>query len=203
MSKKDKKTKKEKDKKSQHGIDSFAKEETRITPIPKEAARRYVKEESADLSEMAYTGQGQKSDDTDCLKLENQLCFPLYACAKEVVKRYRPLLEPFDLTYTQYIVMMVLWSEKQINVKTLGERLYLDSGTLTPLLKKLESKGYVKRERALQDERNLNVTITEEGERLKILLQDVPGSMAKCVCLEPKEAAELRRLLDKILRVIK
>ena len=110
MSKKDKKAKKEK--KSQHGIDSFAKEETRITPIPKEAARRYVKEESADLSEMAYTGQGQESDDTDCLKLENQLCFPLYACAKEVVKRYRPLLEPFDLTYTQYIVMMVLWSEK-------------------------------------------------------------------------------------------
>ncbi|MBR3516702.1 MAG: MarR family transcriptional regulator [Lachnospiraceae bacterium] len=152
---------------------------------------------------MAYTGQGQESDDTDCLKLENQLCFPLYVCAKEVVKRYRPLLDPFDLTYTQYIVMMVLWSEKQINVKTLGERLYLDSGTLTPLLKKLESKGYVKRERALQDERNLNVTITEEGERLKILLQDVPGSMAKCVCLEPKEAAELRRLLDKILRVIK
>ena len=203
MSKKDKKAKKEKEKKSQHGIDSFAKEETRITPIPKEAARRYVKEESADLSEIAYTGQGKESDDTDCLKLENQLCFPLYACAKEVVKRYRPLLEPFDLTYTQYIVMMVLWSEKQINVKTLGARLYLDSGTLTPLLKKLESKGYVKRERALQDERNLNVTITEEGERLKILLQDVPGSMAKCVCLEPKEAAELRRLLDKILRVIK
>lgn len=203
MSKKDKKAKKEKEKKSQHSIASFVKEETKITPIPKEAARRYVKEESADLSEMAYTGQGQESDDTDCLKLENQLCFPLYVCAKEVVKRYRPLLDPFDLTYTQYIVMMVLWSEKQINVKTLGERLYLDSGTLTPLLKKLESKGYVKRERALQDERNLNVTITEEGERLKILLQDVPGSMAKCVCLEPKEAAELRRLLDKILRVIK
>ncbi len=203
MSKKDKKAKKEKEKKSQHSIDSLVKEETKITPIPKEAARRYVKEESADLSEMAYSGQGQESGDTDCLKLENQLCFPLYVCAKEVVKRYRPLLDPFDLTYTQYIVMMVLWSEKQINVKTLGERLYLDSGTLTPLLKKLESKGYVKRERALQDERNLNVTITEEGERLKILLQDVPGSMAKCVCLEPKEAAELRRLLDKILRVIK
>ena len=98
--------------------------------------------------------------------------------------------------------MMVLWEEKQINVKTLGEKLYLDSGTLTPLLKKLEAKGYVKRERSLQDERNLNVSITEEGERLKLLLHDVPGSMQACVCLEKGEAAELHRLLNKILKVI-
>lgn len=144
-----------------------------------------------------------ESDTPDCLKLENQLCFPLYACAKEVIRRYRPLLDPFDLTYTQYIVMMVLWEEKQINVKMLGEKLYLDSGTLTPLLKKLESKGYVKRERSLQDERNLNVTITEEGERLKLLLRDVPGSMQACVCLEPEDAIELHRLLKKVLKVMK
>ena len=91
----------------------------------------------------------------DCLKLENQLCFPLYACSKAVTHKYRAFLDPFDLTYTQYITMMVLWEEKEINVKSLGERLYLDSGTLTPLLKKLESKKLISRHRAKDDERNL------------------------------------------------
>ena len=188
MSKKEKKAKKEKSKK---GL------------ISSETAREYVTHTGPDLSDTDGMQKLSKADGDDCLKLENQLCFPLYGCAKEVVRRYRPLLDPFDLTYTQYIVMMVLWSEKQINVKTLGEKLYLDSGTLTPLLKKLESKGYVKRERSLQDERNLNVSITEEGERLKSLLHDVPASMQACVCLEEKEAMELHRLLNKILKVIK
>ena len=188
MSKKDKKTKKEKEKKAH---------------ISKEIAREYITTITPDLDEELPERDVEGPNTPDCLKLENQLCFPLYACAKEVVRRYRPLLDPFDLTYTQYIVMMVLWEEKQINVKTLGEKLYLDSGTLTPLLKKLELKGYVKRERSLQDERNLNVSITEEGERLKILLHDVPGAMQACVCLEEKEAAELHRLLNKILKVIK
>ena len=188
MSKKDKKSKKEKEKKSH---------------ISQETAREYISSISPDLQDpLPHRDNGEQAS-SDCLKLENQLCFPLYACAKEVVRRYRPLLDPFDLTYTQYIVMMVLWEEKQINVKTLGEKLYLDSGTLTPLLKKLEVKGYVKRERSLQDERNLNVSITEEGERLKLLLHDVPGSMQACVCLEAGEAAELHRLLNKILKVIK
>ncbi|MBR1472174.1 MAG: MarR family transcriptional regulator [Lachnospiraceae bacterium] len=147
--------------------------------------------------------KAQKEEEYDCLKLENQVCFPLYACAKEVVRRYRPLLDPFDLTYTQYIAMMVLWEEKEVNVKTLGEKLYLDSGTLTPLLKKLETKGYVKRERSMQDERNLHVTITAEGEQLKQQLHSVPGAMAECVCLEPEDAAELYRLLHKVLKVMK
>ena len=188
MSKKDKKSKKEKEKKSH---------------ISKDIARDYVSSVGPDMLKPLPQRDAGEAKNSDCLKLENQLCFPLYACAKEVVRRYRPLLDPFDLTYTQYIVMMVLWEEKQINVKTLGEKLYLDSGTLTPLLKKLEAKGYVKRERSLQDERNLNVSITEEGERLKLLLQDVPGSMQACVCLEKGEAAELHRLLNKILKVIK
>ena len=203
MSKKDKKTKKEKEKKSRHEKDDVIKEETKSFTISEETAHRYVSENAPELSETIHASKPQEAGAPDCLKLENQLCFSLYACAKEVVRRYRPLLDPFDLTYTQYIVMMVLWEEKQINVKTLGEKLYLDSGTLTPLLKKLESKGYVKRERSLQDERNLNVSITEEGERLKILLHDVPGAMQACVCLEEKEAAELHRLLNKILKVIK
>ena len=107
------------------------------------------------------------SNEYDALKLCNQLCFPLYACAKEIVRRYKPYLDEIDLTYTQYIAMMVLWEHKQINVKDMGAFLYLDSGTLTPVLKKLEQKGYLTRERDKEDERVLNVTITEQGEALK------------------------------------
>ena len=100
------------------------------------------------------------------LKLENQLCFPLYACSKEVIKKYKPILDEFDLTYTQYITMMVLWEYGSINVKTLGDMLFLDSGTLTPLLKKLESKGYITRNRDKNDERNLIISITDSGKKL-------------------------------------
>ena len=96
----------------------------------------------------------------DGLRLENQLCFPLYACAKEVVHAYKPYLDKLDLTYTQYIAMMVLWEKKSCNVKELGEMLYLNSGTLTPLLKKLESKGYIERKRSFNDERILNISLT-------------------------------------------
>ncbi|MFR5953699.1 MAG: MarR family winged helix-turn-helix transcriptional regulator [Coprococcus sp.] len=103
----------------------------------------------------------------DALKLSNQLCFPLYACAKEIVRRYKPYLDEIDLTYTQYIAMMVLWEHKHINVKDMGNYLYLDSGTLTPVLKKLEQKGYLTRQRDKDDERVLNVTITQQGEALK------------------------------------
>ena len=103
----------------------------------------------------------------DCLKLENQLCFPLYAASKEVIRRYKPLLDKVDLTYTQYIALMVLWEDNEINVKTLGEKLFLDSGTLTPLLKKLENKGYITRKRLDIDERNLTISITKEGLALK------------------------------------
>ena len=135
----------------------------------------------------------------DCLKIENQLCFPLYAASKEVVRRYKPLLDELDLTYTQYIAMMVLWDRKQCNVKELGKCLYLDSGTLTPLLKKLESKGYIERVRSVEDERNLIVKVTKEGIALKDRALKVPGNIACCVCLEPEEAQELYRLLYKIL----
>lgn len=138
----------------------------------------------------------------DLLKLENQLCFPLYACSKEVVKRYKPYLDKIDLTYTQYITMMIMWDKKQVNVKSLGEYLYLDSGTLTPLLKKLEAKGLVKRERSLDDERNLIVSITEKGEALKEQALEVPKEMMGCVNLSPDEAQELYRLLYKLLNNI-
>ena len=135
----------------------------------------------------------------DALKLENQLCFPLYACAREVVKRYKPFLDEIDLTYTQYIAMMVMWEKKNINVKELGECLYLDSGTLTPLLKKLESKGLVSRKRSEKDERNLIVTITEEGERLKEKAVNIPLQMAECTNLSAEEGMLLYNILYKIL----
>ena len=138
-------------------------------------------------------------DNYNALKLENQLCFPLYACSKEVVKRYKPFLDELDLTYTQYITMMVMWEKKTVNVKELGEYLYLDSGTLTPLLKKLESKGYIKRERSKTDERNLIVSITDKGEALKENAVGVPVKMGQCVNLTGDEAKTLYTLLYKLL----
>ena len=139
------------------------------------------------------------SDKYNTLKLENQLCFPLYACSKEVVKKYKPFLDKLNLTYTQYITMMVMWEKKRINVKELGECLYLDSGTLTPLLKKLESKGYIKRERSKEDERNLIVTITKKGEALREDAVEVPIQMGQCVNLNDEEAVTLYKLLYKLL----
>ena len=139
------------------------------------------------------------SDKFDCLKISNQLCFPLYACSKEIVKRYKPYLDPIDLTYTQYITMMVLWEEKEITVKALGDKLFLDSGTLTPVLKKLEQKDYVKRSRSKDDERNLIITLTEEGEELKKQASEIPAKMGKCVSLSPEESKQLYYLLYKVL----
>lgn len=141
-------------------------------------------------------------DKYDALKLENQLCFPLYACSKEIVRKYKPFLDELDLTYTQYIAMMVLWEHKQISVKDMGALLYLDSGTLTPVLKKLEQKGYLVRARDSQDGRVLNVTITELGEKLKESAVEVPKKMGCCVCLEKEDAAELYRLLHKVLGLL-
>lgn len=142
------------------------------------------------------------ADKYDCLKLENQLCFPLYACSKEVIKRYKPYLDEIDLTYTQYITMMVMWENKVMNVKELGEHLMLDSGTLTPVLKKLEDKGYVTRERSKEDERVLVVSITKTGEKLKDKAVTIPGAMGACLSLTPEETGQLYVLLKKLLETI-
>ncbi|GHV16857.1 MarR family transcriptional regulator [Spirochaetia bacterium] len=135
----------------------------------------------------------------DILKLENQLCFPLYACSKEVIRRYTPFLDAIDLTYTQYIVMMVLWERQRITVKELGECLYLDSGTLTPLLKRLEKKKLIRRSRSDRDERQVVLMITETGIALKDRAREVPVQMGKCIDLSAEEAGELYRLLHKLL----
>ncbi len=142
-------------------------------------------------------------DKYQALKLENQLCFPLYAASREVVKMYYPYLSKLDLTYTQYIAMMVMWEEESISSKELGKRLYLDSGTFTPLLKSLESKGLVSRERDTKDERNLIVTITQKGWDLREKAVDVPVKVGSCVHLSKEEAIALYSMLYKILGELK
>jgi len=139
------------------------------------------------------------NDDFSPLKLENQLCFPLYACSREIIKRYTPHLDKIGLTYTQYITMMVLWEKRSVGVKELGDKLFLDSGTLTPVLKKLEAKGLVTRARSRTDERSLVVSITEAGDALRAQAAEIPAQMARCMTLAPDEAAELYRILYKLL----
>ena len=136
----------------------------------------------------------------DVLKLENQLCFPLYAAAREVVKRYRPYLDELDLTYTQYITMMVMWEQKEVTVKALGDTLFLDSGTMTPVLKSLEAKGYVIRKRSLTDERSVSVFLTDSGEALKERAVEIPAKVASCVGLDASEVMNLYEILHKILK---
>lgn len=139
------------------------------------------------------------SENYDALKLENQICFPLYACAKEVVRKYKPFLDELDLTYTQYITMMVLWEHKKLSVKAVGDYLYLDSGTLTPLLKTLEKKGYIVRSRSKEDERVLDVEITEEGMKLREKAVFIPAKIGGCIQLDQNDAFELYKLLHKLL----
>lgn len=142
-------------------------------------------------------------DDTDsrydCLRLENQLCFPLYAISKEIVRRYKPLLDRIDLTYTQYITMMVMWERRRISVREIGKLLFLDSGTLTPVLKKLEAKGFIVRERDRDDERVLDLSITDKGMELREQALDVPKQMMCTSIIEPEEAELLYGTLRKIL----
>ena len=134
------------------------------------------------------------------LELKNQLCFPIYLCSKEIIKKYTPLLNEIDLTYTQYIVMMYFWERKKSNVKDIGKALLLDSSTLTPLLKKLESKGFIKRERSIKDERNLDLTITEKGMDLREKALTIPSKVGKCINLTKEEIETLYKLTYKIIK---
>ncbi|MDD4699446.1 MAG: MarR family transcriptional regulator [Oscillospiraceae bacterium] len=135
----------------------------------------------------------------DKLKLKNQLCFPLYACSKEVVRRYKPFLDELDLTYTQYITMMVMWEQKIITVKELGKFLYLDSGTLTPVLMKLENKGYIERIKNRIDGRVLDLKLTHTGEELMEKAVNIPEQIVKCVPLDEADANKLYEILYHIL----
>ena len=147
-------------------------------------------------------GRAQDAPDAYAsLKLQNQICFPLYACARQVVKAYTPVLSELDLSYTQYITMMVLWEEGCVNVKEVGRRLYLDSGTLTPVLKSLEAKGYISRSRSLKDERVLLVEPTKEGWALREKALAVPARMvsSSCLPLSEEQAAQFSAMLWQIL----
>ena len=146
--------------------------------------------------------ENKETNKYDALKLGVQISFPLYACAKETVRLYKPHLDKLGLTYTQYIAMLVLWEEEKLTVKELGNRLYLDSGTLTPLLKKLEAKGLLKRERSKEDERNLFITLTEEGLTLKDKALMIPYEMVKCIDMSEEEKATLYHLLYRVLGCI-
>lgn len=139
---------------------------------------------------------------TDLLRLENQVCFPLYACSKEVVRQYKPFLDELDLTYTQYITMLVMWEHKELNVKEIGSYLYLDSGTLTPLLKKLEDKGYILRTRSKADERNLSVTLTPAGEALRAKAAEIPEKIVERVNFSQEDSIQLYNLLYKLLSAL-
>ena len=135
----------------------------------------------------------------DALKLENQLCFPLYAASREMIKLYRPFLQKLDLTYTQYIVMQVLWERESVSVRDMGHVLHLDSGTLTPVLKSLEAKGLVKRYRCTYDERVLIAEPTPKAMELRDNAMNVPEGMGECPALSAEEYSQLYGLLYKLL----
>ena len=142
-------------------------------------------------------------DINDALKIKNQLCFPLYLCSKEITRVYNEKLEKYNLTYTQYIVMIYFWEVKQSNLKEISKALMLDSSTLTPIIKKLENKGYVRRARSEQDERNLVITLTEAGEQLREKAINIPEEVSKYVLLDAQEAEQLRNITFKIITALR
>lgn len=133
------------------------------------------------------------------LKLKNQLCYPIYLCSKEIIRRYTPYLKEINLTYTQYIVMMYFWEVKTSNVKEISKTLVIDSATLTPLLKKLEKKEYITRTKSTKDERNLEIKITEKGLKLRDKAINIPEKMAQCIDLSKEETEYLYKIIYKIL----
>lgn len=142
----------------------------------------------------------KKNTKYDSLKLENQVCFPLYACSKELVRQYTPYLKDLDLTYTQYVVMMVMWEKESISSRELAEYTHLDYGTLTPVLKRLESADYITRQRMPEDERLLTLTLTDKGRKLKDKAVGIPGCMAECMGLTLAEFKTLYELTYKALK---
>lgn len=132
------------------------------------------------------------------LNLSQQVCFPIYAFAKEIINQYRPMLDAIELTYPQYLVMMVLWEHDSQTVNQLGGKLHLDSGTLTPLLKRLETKSLVSRTRSTTDERIVNITLTQKGKELQTQAATIPQQLMKAMNLEMEDLEELKRIITKI-----
>lgn len=148
---------------------------------------------------MLHSRKGfNEKKDRDGLKLEGQLCFALYACAKDLTRKYKTQLKDFGLTYTQYIAMLVLWETGSVNVKTLGERLYLDSGTLTPMLKKMENAGLIKRDRDAKDERNVIISVTDAGMKIKDRVAAIPSKISEELPITASEEKQLSEILAKL-----
>ena len=148
---------------------------------------------------MSEQNRGQLTAEYPQLQLDGQICFPLYACARKVISAYNPLLKPLGLTYTQYIVMLELWEREKVKVGELCHRLYLDCGTMTPMLKKMEESGWLTRCRCKVDERVVYVALTEKGRALREEVKDIPHKVGECITLPKEEALELYRLLHKLL----
>ena len=149
-----------------------------------------MKNESSKLNEIS---------DDDILKLDNQLCFALYVSSREIIKKYKPLLDPLGLTYTGYITMLALWEKDDVTIKSLGKKLHLDSGTLTPLLKKLESNGLLVRERRSEDERNVYITLTDQGHALKKDSANVPRQLISSSSFDDESTIQLITLLHRYM----
>lgn len=145
------------------------------------------------------TTQDDKGKKYDSLRLDNQLCFSLYVCSKEIIRKYKPLLDPYNLTYTGYIIMMALWEHDKITIKSLGKKLFLDSGTLTPLLKKLEAQGYISRNRSKKDERNVYISLTQKGKAFQDEALDIPKNL---ICNLNLDLEDGMRLLDELHKMM-
>lgn len=135
----------------------------------------------------------------DLLKLDNQLCFPIYVASREIIQAYNQYFGDLDITYPQYLVLMVLWEDDEMTVNSIGKRLHLDSGTLTPLLKRMETKELITRNRCKQDERNVRISLTDKGKQLKQKAVKIPPQLAKDVTLTPEEIETLKRLIYKLI----
>lgn len=145
----------------------------------------------------------EKLEEFDSLQLKNQLCFALYVCSKEIIKRYAPSFEKHNLTYTSYITLMSLWEKDYVTVKQLGEQLFLDSGTLTPVLKKMETQGWINRERSKDDERTVYITLTERGRNMKEECRDIPAQMLCTNIIDFEKAPEMLNSLHDMMERIK
>ncbi len=142
-------------------------------------------------------------DDLELLRLDKQLCFALYACSREIIKAYKPILDPLDLTYTEYVVLMALWEKDKITVKELGQKIFLDSGTLTPLLKKMADKNLVVRERSESDERSVIISLASKGKTLEKKCRENPEKLICAAKLEQVDGAALMKNLHKMLEGFK
>ena len=151
---------------------------------------------------MSEENREQNGADYPQLRLDSQLCFPLYACARKVTGAYGPMLKPLGLTYTQYLVMLALWENEKEKVGELCHRLYLDCGTITPMLKKMEESGWLTRCRCKVDERCVYVALTEKGRALREQVKDIPAKVGECITLPQEDVYELYRLLHKLLDMI-